>query len=155
MDSPDAFARGRGFTLPELLLLIVVLAIGMAGILTVYVNTVAASADPLVRKQAMAIAESLMEEIMLQAYSAGTAPAAGATRATFDEVGDYQGYSTAGGIVNIYGIAVAGLGNYNVSPVQVEDVTLNSVSEAKRVTVTVTAPHGEPFSLQGYKLNYP
>jgi MSHA pilin protein MshD len=150
----EPMRRCRGFTLPELLLLVVVLAIGLGGILAVYFTTVTGSADPLVRKQAMALAESLMEEIMLQAYTdPGTPP--GATRDTFDSVDDYNGYSTASGIQNIYGVAVTGLGSYNYSPaVSVATTTLNGVASAKLVTVNVAGP-GTTFKLQGYKLNYP
>jgi MSHA pilin protein MshD len=142
----------------ELLLLVVVLAIGVAGIVTVYVNTVLASADPLVRKQALAIAESLMDEIMLQQFSLAPATAPGATRDTFDEISDYNNYSTAGGIQNIYGAAVPGLAAYNIAPpVTVAGALLNGVSavDSARITVSVTGPGNVVVTLEGYKLNYP
>ena len=141
----------------ELLLLVVVLAVGVAGIVTVYVNTVVGSADPLVRKQAMAIAESLMDEIMLQQFSLAPVTAPGATRDTFDEISDYNGYSTTGGIKNIYGAAVPGLTGYDISAVSVAGAALNDVgaADSARVTVSVTAPGGTVITLEGYKLKYP
>jgi MSHA pilin protein MshD len=154
----DSLRRARGFTLPELLLLIVVLAIGLGGILTVYINTVLASADPLARKQALAIAESLMDEIMLQQFSLAPVTAPGATRDTFDEISDYNNYSTAGGIQSIYGVAVPGLGAYNIAPpVTVAGTAVNGVgaADSARITVSVTGPGNVVVTLEGYKLKYP
>ena len=51
----------RGFTLVELIFFLVVLALGLTGILAVSTGAVANSADPQARKQALAIAESLVE----------------------------------------------------------------------------------------------
>jgi MSHA pilin protein MshD len=153
----EAMKRCRGFTLAEMVLLVVVLAVGLGGIVSVYSTTVAGSADPLVRKQAMALAESLMEEILLQGYEEPTPPTApGATRDTFDSVDEYSGYNTSSGIQNIYGAAVSGLGAYNYAPpVTVALTPLNGVADSKLVTVNVTGPGGFVFTLQGYKLKYP
>src|SRR5581483_2102608 len=89
--------RGRGFTLPDLVLLIVVLGMALAGIVTLYMTTVAGSADPMVRKQAIAVAEALMEEALTQALAEpSSATPRGATPETFDSIGDYDGYSESG-----------------------------------------------------------
>lgn len=61
--------RQAGFTLMELLLFIVVVAVGMAGILMVMDVSVKSSSDPMVRKQAVALADSLLEEVLLKAYA--------------------------------------------------------------------------------------
>lgn len=58
-----AFRRQRGMTLIELVMFIVIVAVGVAGILSVLNVTVMRSADPLVQKQAQALAEGLLEEI--------------------------------------------------------------------------------------------
>ena len=47
----------RGFTLIEVIIFIVVVAAGLAGILSVSNTVVKSSADPVVRKQTIAIAE--------------------------------------------------------------------------------------------------
>lgn len=61
--------RQAGISLIELVIFIVVVSIGVVGILSVMNVTTKASAGPLVRKQALAIAESLLEEIELQAFT--------------------------------------------------------------------------------------
>jgi MSHA pilin protein MshD len=146
--------RQDGFTLIELIIFIVVVSAGLAGILMVMDVSVKSSADPMVRKQTLAIAESMLEEIMLKAYEDpdGLPNAVEASRALFDDVDDYAGYSTAGGMVDITGAAIAALTNYNVSSVAVAAVTLNGVN-AKRVTVTVTGPGGA-IDLTSYKTQY-
>jgi MSHA pilin protein MshD len=144
--------RRRGFTLPELLLLIVVLGIGLGGIVSVFVTTVAHSADPLVQKQSMAVAESLMEEIMAQAYAEPVPPtAAGATRETFDSIQDYAGYNTVG-VQAFSGGAIPELASYNIA-VTVGPVTAVNGATATLITVTVTGPGGA-FALQGYRASY-
>ena len=48
---------------------IVIVGVAAGGILMVFANTTRASADPLIRKQALAIAESLLEEIRLMPFT--------------------------------------------------------------------------------------
>ncbi|THC46538.1 prepilin-type N-terminal cleavage/methylation domain-containing protein [Massilia sp. Mn16-1_5] len=55
--------RQRGVTLVELIMFIVIVSIALAGILQVMRMTTANSADPLRRKQALLIAEALLEEV--------------------------------------------------------------------------------------------
>ena len=161
----------RGFTLIELIIFIVVVAAGLAGILSVMNTVVKSSADPMIRKQTIAIAESLLEEILLKEYcdpdtmislSPRTCGAASreATRNLYDDVDDYDGYTTSSGIVQPDAAAtpIVGLEKYNVSSVSVaiatvaESVELNAIN-AKRIKVTVTGPQG-PVSLTGYRSNY-
>lgn len=61
--------RGLGLSLIEVVVFIVVLAVGFAGILILYNQTTVASVDPVVRKQVLAIATSLMEEIQLRGFT--------------------------------------------------------------------------------------
>lgn len=146
-----------GFTLVELIIFIVVVGVGLAGILTVSNSVVKSSADPMVRKQTVAIAESLLEEILLKEYAKPAAStvigfAGGGARNLYDCVDDYNGYTTTG-IVDVSGASIAGLANYNVSPaVDVSTVTLGAVT-VKRVVVSVTGPQGV-ITLTGYRGNY-
>ena len=55
--------RQGGITLVELIMFIVIMSVGLAGILQVMRFTTANSADPLRRKQALMIAEALLEEV--------------------------------------------------------------------------------------------
>lgn len=61
--------RQVGVTLVELVLFIVVVSVGVAGVLSVMGNMVTRSADPMARKQALAIAESLLTEIQQQPFT--------------------------------------------------------------------------------------
>lgn len=59
----------RGMTLIELIVFIVVVSIGLAGVLTVMNQVTKSSADPVMNKQALAIAESLLNEIEQQPFT--------------------------------------------------------------------------------------
>lgn len=59
----------RGVTLVELLVFIVIVGVAMAGVFAAFNTITAASADPQVRKQVLAIAESLMDEIALMPFT--------------------------------------------------------------------------------------
>lgn len=157
----SASSRSRGFTLAEIIVLIVVVGVALVGVLLVFQNTVAGSADPQVRKQAIAIAEGLLDEILLASYDP-IAPAGGATRADFNDVFDYNAYDTApGGMEDIQGNPIAGLGNYNARVDVSGEVTLSDslglgASRARRVTVTVTIA-GAPdhtITLEGWRIGY-
>jgi MSHA pilin protein MshD len=63
-------SRQRGLSLLEVVIFIVVLGIAITGMAILYNQLTLASVDPLVRKQAVAIANSLMEEIQLRPFSA-------------------------------------------------------------------------------------
>jgi len=59
----------RGLSLIELLVFIVVVGIAVSGVLSVYSLNARSSADPMVQKQALAIAESLLEEVLSKPYT--------------------------------------------------------------------------------------
>ena len=144
----------RGFTLIELLIFIVLVSVGLAGILLVMNTVVKSSADPLVRKQTIAVAESLLEEILLKNYSNPVDGYSGAVRAEFDDVGDYADYSTSDGVVDVLGAPVASLSAYNISPpVRVAPTSDLSGVSAQKITVSVTGPAGT-ISLSGYRGSY-
>lgn len=144
--------RQSGFSLVELILFIVIISVGITGILGVMNITTRHSADPMVRKQALAAAESLLEEILLKDYTDPDGSNTGETRPTFDDVDDYGGY-TSTGIETIDGTPIVPLADYNVS-VSVAVSGLGGVAEAKLVTVTVAGPGNESIALSGYRTNY-
>lgn len=149
-------SKHRGFTLIELIIFIVVVSVGLVGILKVMDVTVKSSADPMVRKQTVAIAESLLEEILLKEFADPPGGYTGASRALFDDVDQYAGYTTAGGMKDMSGAVIPGLTQYNVTSVTVvgtTNLTGLSSANAKQVTVTVTGPGGD-ISLTGYRANY-
>lgn len=59
----------RGFTLIEAVIFIVVISVAVVGILRVISITTANSADPQLRKQALVLAESMLEEVQLARFT--------------------------------------------------------------------------------------
>lgn len=59
----------RGLSMIELLVFIVVVGIAVTGVLQVYSSTSRTSVDPMVRKQALAVAESLLDEVLSKPYT--------------------------------------------------------------------------------------
>jgi MSHA pilin protein MshD len=118
--------RQDGISLVELVMFIAIVAVGLAGVLSVMNTSTAHSSDPLLRKQASAIAEALMEEVSLMPFTtcdpdgfdpgtkACTQPEAfgpetemgearGHATTPFDNVNDYNGFSLTGGGADIGG----------------------------------------------------
>jgi len=111
-------------SLVELILFIIIVGIAVAGLLLVFSVTTRASADPLIQKQMLAIAEALMEEVQAKPFTycdpddaqATTAASAAvgptdcqatvenlgpeaetrySTTVPFDNVNDYNGFDTS------------------------------------------------------------
>jgi MSHA pilin protein MshD len=61
--------RQRGATLVELIIFIVVVGTAVIGVLTVLDLSTKSSADPMVQKQALAVAEAVLEEAQLQPFT--------------------------------------------------------------------------------------
>lgn len=147
--------RSRGLSLVEQIMFIVIVGAAVAGVIGVIDVTTRSSADPMLHKQALAIAEAMMEEVRLQPFTycdpddpaAATAsiggcpvlaeslgPEPGETRYSstlpFDNVNDYHGFDSSTavppGIRNIDGTAIAGLDEYRVT-VSVAGQTLGGI----------------------------
>jgi len=174
-------SRQRGLSLIEVVIFIVVLGIGIAGLAVLFNQLTLASVDPLVRKQAVAIASSLMEEIQLRPFTfcdpddpavfTAASPAGcatpefigaegGETRygpTFFDNVSDYAALPPmAGSIQDVTNTTIPGLAGYSA---QVQIVAAGGdfpaaipADEALRITVTVTGPAATQVVLQGYRL---
>lgn len=69
IDKSSVSAKQRGISLIELIMFIVIVSVALAGILLVMNVTTRSSADPLIHKQALAIAESLLEEVELMPFT--------------------------------------------------------------------------------------
>ncbi len=163
-----------GFTLVELVMYIAIVGIGVAGILSVMTYTSRYSTDPMVQQQALLIAESYMEEILLKRFTdPGTTtqicPTPEGSRASYDNVCDYHNLNNNAGAVDQLGNTVAGLTAYNVSVAVTGDVgdatalgptasqiTNSSALRVLRVDVEVTHDDQPNFSLRltGYRTNY-
>ncbi len=168
----------RGFTLIEMVIAIVIISVGLAGVLMAFSVAVKSSADPLIHKQMLAVAEEMMEEILLKPFEvSGTAPdnllkkncggASPPTRETFDDISDYGGnkpnhvgYETTG-ICDIEGAAVAGLETYDLTVAVDGTASLGDAAsggalnggKVKKVTVTVSHS-SETITLNGWRTWY-
>lgn len=143
--------RQRGLTLIELVIFIVVVSVGVVGILSVFNVTVKASADPVVRKQAIAVAEAMLDEILAKDFTVGGYT--GTDRAQFDDVSDYAGYAQTG-IKAVDGSAITGLESYSVVVAIDATAALGlPAGDIKKVTVSVTGS-GNTITLIGYRTNY-
>ena len=136
-----------GFTLIEVIIFIVVVGAGLAGILSVYNTAIKSSADPIVRKQAAALADSILGEILQKEYLDPDGSGGETTRDTMDDVVDYDGKTKA-----LFTDWPASLSTYNVS-IAVTTTALGSILDAKKVVVTVTGGT-ESVRLVGYRTNY-
>ncbi len=145
--------RNRGMSLIDMVLAIVILGLGLAGVMVSF-NTAARSAsDPVVYKQLLSVAELFVEEIALRPYTTqANSAAAGCARNTFNDIGDYTGYATSGTICAIDGSAIASLDGYSVS-VTVGAGTLAGVAAARRIVVTVTRG-SDTISLSTWRTDY-
>jgi MSHA pilin protein MshD len=143
-------AKQKGFTLIELVMFIVVVSVGLAGILSVMNLNAQHSVDPMVRKQAAALADSIMEEILLKAYSDPDGTETGETgRDTYDDVDDYNGKDQTL-FADLLTLGV--LSSYSISISVDVPADFNGVT-AKKVTVTVSNG-AENVSLIGYRAEY-
>ncbi|ABA87653.1 type IV pilus minor pilin MshD, putative [Syntrophotalea carbinolica DSM 2380] len=140
-----------GFTLIELVVSMVVVSIALGGVLMVMNYTVQHSADPMLQHQAVAIAESYLEEVLLRSYADPDGSDGETVRSLLDDVDDYDGWADTGAC-DQEGTAITGLESYTVS-VAVDDAVLNTVA-CKKVTVTVSHPTGINLKLSGYRTNY-
>lgn len=152
--------RRAGFSLVEMVVAIAVISIALAGTLLVVDSTTRRSAHPMLERQAIAIGESYLEEILQKNYvdphDGLICPAPEAARSLYDNLCDYDGLSEIGARDQI-GNAIAGLENYqiNISVDQAASLGgLSGASEVLRVDATIRDPLGNPVRLSGYRTNF-
>jgi MSHA pilin protein MshD len=172
--------RQHGVSLIELIMFIVIIGAAVAGVLGAINYATRASTDPMIQKQALAIAEALMEEVQLQPFTycdpddpaAPTADSAAAcatvesigaeggetrTGATlYDNVSDYNPLDLVGGITDINGNAIAGLNDYSAH-VRVTGSALGGIGAGESLLIEVTVNHHTLPSgvvLHGYRTRY-
>ena len=148
------YRNPRGFTLIELIVAMVVISVALVGVMSVINLTVLHSADPVLRQQSIAIAESYMEEISLKNYTDPDTDGEG-SRALFDDVDDYDGLSDHGAR-DQNGHAISGLESYSVE-VSVSPQSYGPagmVVSGLKIDVNVTNLGGESLTLTGYRTDY-
>ncbi|MDO8347765.1 MAG: prepilin-type N-terminal cleavage/methylation domain-containing protein [Rugosibacter sp.] len=169
----------RGLSLIELIVFIVIVSVALAGVLSVLNLTTSRSADPMIRKQMLAIAEGLMDEVAAHPFTwcdpddpaAATATSAaacatpealgaeggesrGSAVTPFDNVNDYNGL--AGITTGITGTAIPP--GYTAA-ISVAQNALGpgaaAVPAAASLLITVTVSFGgENLIVEGYRTRY-
>jgi MSHA pilin protein MshD len=152
-----------GATLVEMVISIAIIAVVVTGTLLLVQKVAVHSADPMIERQALAIAEAYLEEILLKPYfdptlgaGGGACPAAPASRDLYDNVCDYQGVDDAGAL-DQFGAPVAGLGAYRVRVAVDTAATLSDLSgsaDVLRVDVRVTHPAPVDLLISGFRARY-
>jgi MSHA pilin protein MshD len=175
------FARSRqhGVTLIELIVFIVIVSVALTGMMAVFNLTARTGADPMIRKQMLALAEGLMDEVAALPFtwcdpddpaaaaaivaaacatSEAVGPEAGETRGgavtPFDNVNDYNGL--AGITTNITGTAmpVGYTAAITVAPSALGPAA-SLVPAAASLLITVTVSfNNEVLSIEGYRARY-
>jgi MSHA pilin protein MshD len=152
-----------GISLIELIIFIIIVSVSVVGILSVMNVTVQHSTDPMLRKQSMALAEAILDEVLAKDYAN---PSGGFTetdftncsgRLQYDDVDDYNCFSGTPSTAVISGsstlgaTSIAGLSSYQAT-ISVTPITVNGAA-MKKITVTVTGG-AETIQLYGYRGSY-
>ena len=173
--------RQHGISLIEMIMFIIIVSIGVVALLVVFSTTSRKSADPMIQKQMLAIAEALLEEVESKPFTycdptdanattatstAGCAtlpevvigPEAGETRSgitPFNDVNDYGPSLVISPITDLAGNAISGLGGYSAT-IAVAASALNGIAatDALQITVTVAGPGNKSLTLQGHRTRY-
>jgi MSHA pilin protein MshD len=170
-----------GLTLIELIVFIVIVSVGLVGILSVLNVTVFRSSDPLLQKQAQALAEGLLEEIQLGyfaycdggdaqvIYAQNTAactggigdsygPESGETR-PYNSVKDYVSAANTDTAITATDLTgtISGPSSYTAT-VRIDDtvvlgtgVGIIPTGNTLLIRVTVSGPGGSQATAEGYR----
>jgi MSHA pilin protein MshD len=146
--------RQAGTTLIELVIAIVIVSIAVSAVLMVMSMNVGYSADPMIRHQAVAIAEAYLEEISLKSFDDPGGGEGEPSRDLYDDVDDYHGLVDVGAR-NQFDAALPGLDDYTVS-VTVTQSALPSIAASDNYLINVTVTHAENinFTLSAYRPNF-
>ena len=147
--------RQAGVTLVELVVSIVIVAVAASAVLGVLATTTQGSADPMIRHQAVAIAEAYLEEIALKPTDDPDGVDGEVIRSDFDDVDDYHGLADVGAR-DQFGNPLAGLGSYDVSVSIVNSAGLPAAPAADvyRIDVNAVRSPAVSFTVSGYRLRY-
>lgn len=162
----------RGVSLIELVIFIVIVSIGLTGMLSTLSATLKHSADPMIQKQMLSIAESMMDEIQSKNFASApdmpspTSKACatyaleraelnkGGSAVYYDDVSDYDGVTDCP-IYSLLGNQLPGLESYRLSISVSGNGGLNGLSSSLAKLIVVTVQQGgERLVLQGWRTSY-
>jgi MSHA pilin protein MshD len=166
-----------GFTLIEIIVLIVFVSIALVGVLSAYKHAMTTAADPLHNTRALKLGQALLEEIIAKRFdensgqggvppcnSAGAPACSGVLgtdpgevfRYQYDDVDDYHGMDLLPP-TDINDNVLTGYAAYRVQVAVgnagTELVDLGA-ADAKRIDVIVTTPRGYDFTFSAYRVNF-
>ncbi len=133
----------RGFTLLELVVTLIILAIAVGAIAGLIAQIGGSSASPVLQTQALYLAEGYLEEASLRSYSDpdGINEGCGVSRDLWDDVRDYACLATPAAPTDSTGAAMPGLSRYRIS-MTVGDPVLVGGANTRRIEVLVTHVDG-------------
>lgn len=163
--------RQRGFSLLELILYMVIVGVALAGVLSTFQLASRNSADPMLRKQALTVAEMMLEQILAKSFANdpldldNTGGIYGCTPTTvvkcrpntvtdlanYNDVSDYDGWDQPGVYQQDGTLNPLLANNYHVS-VSVTPYMLHGLG-SKKIEVNVSGDF-ETIHLTGYRTDY-
>ena len=169
--------KQQGFTLVEIVIVIVMVGAMMAGMAVLFVNNVENSHRPYLRQKALAVANAFMEEIQHKKWdensplgggcvntgsSCGTGPGAAgmgteeATRGEYDDIDDYDTITNQSPPQDSAGNPMPDYGGFSVSVSVLQPGAWNGIpaADVKQIEVSVTSPNNETILVSSYRVNY-
>ncbi len=167
----------HGFTLIEIILVVVLVGLMMAGMTRLYVANVGSSHEPLIRQKSLAVANALMDEIIHKAwddnspigggcvntgsgYCPGGPMAAGSgneetSRAHFDDIDDYNQIRNQSPPQDAEGQDMAEYAGFSVSIFIDQNNAWNGIpaADVKHIQLQLLTPLQETISLSAYRVN--
>ncbi len=172
----------KGYTLVEMIVVIVVLSVSLTGVTLVINQTVRQSPEGLVQTRAMELAQTYLDEILAKRFdersgqggiprcdstdnnaltcSASMGSDSEASRLFYDDVDDYHGLneqppqSIATGSLTAMGSIYGGYRVQVSVSYAGSEIGLSNNRHAKRITVSVTTPLGNTVPVSMYRVNF-
>ncbi|MFH2211245.1 MAG: hypothetical protein ABIJ01_06370 [Pseudomonadota bacterium] len=170
-----------GISLIEVIVFIVVVSVGVVGLMSVLSSSMKHSADPMLRKQALAVAEAVLEEVTLmpftdcdpdgydpatgictqvEAMGKETGEVRGSAATPFDNVNDYNTFELNAGDADIGGTVIVPAG-YKATVTVAQDASFGvagaflPAADVLRISVTVVYFGGnDSITLEAYRTRY-
>ncbi len=142
-----------GFTLVEMIITIVIIGVGLAGVLTAFTTVIKSSADPMVRKQLISLAEGMAEEITQKPYAIGSGTITGCNRSSADDVRDYKTAYAAEQNICLPDGTSAGLTGYTIKVEMDDPATWNGIPNTIKIKV-IAARGSDSFSVTTWRTDF-